>query len=74
MKHTNPTKEGLFNSTYNYEPLESCAHCGSLHLIETHYEHVECQNCGSVNYTNYTNIFQWIDDEISKNKNSNPQD
>lgn len=71
-KQTTPIKEGSFQSRYNHEALEECTHCGSLHLIEENYDTV-CKNCGSKNYTTYTNIFKWLDEQISKNKNNNAQ-
>lgn len=64
-----PTTEGSFSSRYNIDSLESCTHCGSLHLIEEN-EDVICKNCGSKNYTTYTNIFNWLDEQIRKNKNN----
>ena len=68
MKTREIITQGSLSSKYNEELVESCIHCGSLHLINDKHGNVTCQDCGSENYTELLNIFKWID--VSKAKNT----
>ena len=48
-------------NNYNDDPVEYCAYCKSLHILETK-NGVICGSCGAENYTNtHKNIEEYLE-------------